>query len=284
MIDIKLTSYEEFIKKFKVYSSRKEAREKNFEAHHIVPKAIQIKEKGYIYDDRCVRLTYEEHIFAHYLLARENPTSPELFFAFNAMVCMQGKMLLEDERKLLEELPYFVEMKDSIGDLISKNKKGKPFSEEHIQHIRDAHKLIDMSGINNPMYGKHHSDETKKKISEKSKGRIATEETRRKMSIAHKNPSEETRKKISEAGKGRPSPMKGKHLSDETKAKIKGNNKSYLQRKKVYKYSLDGELEKVYDCLSDCAKDLGIGIATVSNYANKKYPSRKKLSYSLSYN
>lgn len=102
----------------------------------------------------------------------------------------------------------------------------------------------------NPMYGKHHSEETKKKLSEAAKGRPSpnkgkhlSEETRKKLSEVHKgkqagedNPmygkhhslssiqkmsdakkgkklSEETKKKIGEANKGRP-------VSEETKNKL----------------------------------------------------------------
>lgn len=84
--------------------------------------------------------------------------------------------------------------------------------------------------------GWHHSEETKKKIGEKSKGRIPSEETRKKISEAGKGrvaseetlikarmrapPSEETRRKISLAGMGRPSPRKGTHLSPEHKKRI----------------------------------------------------------------
>jgi len=85
----------------------------------------------------------------------------------------------------------------------------------------------------NPMKGKHHTDETKKKISELAKGRIVSEETRKKMSIVHKNPSEATRKKISEAGKGR-------KFSEEHKMKIskanRGKKRSEASRKKMSKY------------------------------------------------
>lgn len=43
-----------------------------------------------------------------------------------------------------------------------------------------------ITGENNPMYGKHHSNDTKLKISESSKGRIFSPEARRKISEAAK--------------------------------------------------------------------------------------------------
>ena len=42
-------------------------------------------------------------------------------------------------------------------------------------------------GIKNHFYGKHHTDETKQKISEKRKLQTFSEEARRKIGLAHKN-------------------------------------------------------------------------------------------------
>lgn len=69
-----------------------------------------------------------------------------------------------------------------------------------------GNKMPELSGKNHPMFGKHHSEESIKKMSESKKGKM----------IGEKNPfwgkthSKETRRKISEAHKGKPSPMKGK--------------------------------------------------------------------------
>lgn len=73
--------------------------------------------------------------------------------------------------------------------------------------------------------GKHHSEETKRKIGKKSKGRLHSEETKKKLSEAARNMTEETKKKISEAKKGRQSPMKGKHRSEEFRIKLSETNK-----------------------------------------------------------
>lgn len=56
-------------------------------------------------------------------------------------------------------------------------------------------------GSENGMFGKHHSEETKKIISEKLKGRVVSEETKRKIGDFHRGKiyGEETRNKISKA-------------------------------------------------------------------------------------
>ena len=59
-------------------------------------------------------------------------------------------------------------------------------------------------GENHPFFGKHHSEETRKKIGEAKNGKHLSAETRKKMSETRKGKSlsAETRKKMSEARKG----------------------------------------------------------------------------------
>ena len=66
------------------------------------------------------------------------------------------------------------------------------------------------------------SEETRKKISEASKGHIVTEETRKKISEANKRRSDDYKLKISMAHKGKP-------LSEETKKKISQSKKGRVQ-------------------------------------------------------
>ena len=75
------------------------------------------------------------------------------------------------------------------------------------KHSEESRKKMSEStkGKNHPMYGKTLSEEHKKKISESLKGKTLSAKTRKKMSEAQKGKtfSEETRKKISEANKGK---------------------------------------------------------------------------------
>jgi len=80
---------------------------------------------------------------------------------------------------------------------------GRTHSEQTKKMISEAKK----AAPSKPWLGKHMSEEAKKKISESLRGRSGTkhtEESRKKMSLAHKGkrqapPSEETRKKLSES-------------------------------------------------------------------------------------
>ena len=101
---------------------------------------------------------------------------------------------------------------------------GKPLSEDTRRKLSEANK-----GKPSWMKGKHHSEESCKKISEAKKG---------------KHLSAESRKKISEAKKGENNPRfgkpawnKGKHLSEETRTKLSeannGKHHSEETRKKI---------------------------------------------------
>lgn len=80
--------------------------------------------------------------------------------------------------------------------------------------------------------GKHHSEETRRKLSEVRKGKhfgSHSEETKKKISESlkghddwnkGKHHSNETKKKISDAMKGRVPPNKGKHHSEEARRKM----------------------------------------------------------------
>ena len=62
-------------------------------------------------------------------------------------------------------------------------------------------KCGDLSGKNNPMYGKHHSESAKTKIAEVHRGHEHTQETKKRMSLSHKGKkfSEDHKRKISES-------------------------------------------------------------------------------------
>jgi len=109
---------------------------------------------------------------------------------------------------------------------MSEIRKGISFSKEHCDSISRA-----KTGKGNHNYGKHFSEEHRKKISKAHLGKLASEETRLKLSEAKTGTkaSEETRNKISRA-------LLGTIRSEETKSKIsktrKGMRRSEESNKK----------------------------------------------------
>lgn len=95
--------------------------------------------------------------------------------------------------------------------------KGHKHTDETKQKISNK-----VKGTKNGFYGKHHSEECKKIMSEKRKQRITSDETRLKMSEARKGIkfTEDHKRKISEAQRGEKSNNWGKTLSSEVKQKI----------------------------------------------------------------
>lgn len=84
-----------------------------------------------------------------------------------------------------------------------------------------------IGGENHPMFGKHHSDETKQKLRDFNLGKKLSKKTRKRISagLVGRVCSEETRMKLSKA-------HSGKILSKETIAKIRKTKKGTMRGKK----------------------------------------------------
>lgn len=247
-----LPTYEEFMGKFEVYPTQYKARAKKHEAHHIIPKAVQKRIAGTVYDDRCVRLTYFEHILAHYLYCKEHPEDKDEFIALDRMLTQRAKELLADEKKFLEELPDLAEMR----------KIGKR-TEEWCKHISEGKK------------GSHHSEEAKKKMSEAKKGNIPwnkgkhlTEEHKAKL---------RGKKRSREFSEYMSSIKKGKSLSKEH---IQHSAEAHY--KKVYQRDLEGNIIQVFPSVKEALKSLEIGSFTFWKVMNGQVS--KRLNYTLSHN
>ena len=112
--------------------------------------------------------------------------------------------------------------------------KGKKFTEEHRRKISENH--ADMSGKNNPFYGKHHTTEAKKRVSETHLGNIPinkgkkglqhhTKEAKRRMSEAHKGKCFIPKETLERMGKECSIRMSGRKISEETKEKMSKSHK-----------------------------------------------------------
>lgn len=117
------------------------------------------------------------------------------------------------------------EVREKISETLKKKYECGEIDKEKIKHC----------GINHPMFGKHHSEESKNKNSESKKRSIAllghplsgthcSPETKRKISESNKRYAQTHREELSERAKKAIAlyghPMKGKHHSEETKLKI----------------------------------------------------------------
>lgn len=98
-------------------------------------------------------------------------------------------------------------------------------------HTEESKKKMSKAklGEKNSFYGKHLTKEAKQKISEANSGRIVTEKTRKKMRLSHmgqppwnkgKHLTKETKDKISESMLGEKNHLYGKHLTKETREKM----------------------------------------------------------------
>ena len=130
--------------------------------------------------------------------------------------------------------------KGNIGNIHTKETKKKMSVAKKGKKPWNKGKTGIFTGTKNPFYGKHHSEETKRFLSE----RVISKETKKKMSVAKKGKklsiehsrkialgntgkkrTEEVKKKASERMMGERNPWRGKHHSEETKKKLSELNK-----------------------------------------------------------
>lgn len=103
--------------------------------------------------------------------------------------------------------------------------KGFKHSEETKRKMRENH--ANVSGINHPNYGKHLSEQHRKRIGDGNRNKFVSSDTRKKLSELNKGKhhTEESKKKMREAQKGKHCGNKhhffGKHLSEEHREKLR---------------------------------------------------------------
>ena len=166
-----------------------------------------------------------EH-FNHHLQAAFDKYG-EGVFIFKTLERIEPKMLLEREQHYLDTLKPEYNISPTAGSPL-----GVRHTDEARANMSTAH-----TGERNHNYGKHLSEEIKRKIGEalmghqgSMQGKRHNDETKRKIrkALMGHQVSEETRAKQSAAKRGKPSSFKGKHHTAMTKQKIsnikKGTN------------------------------------------------------------
>lgn len=295
-------TYEEFINNILKTRGRFECGNEYHETHHILPRCLGGTDDKENLVDLFAREHYEAHRLLA-LENPSNKGLQYAWWCMSVMTnknTMERYQITAEEyeeaRKRFIEIPISEERRQKLSeagkrrrhsketrDKMSKKAKercknpencsmyGKHHSEETKQKMKNNH--ADISGKNNPNYGKHHSEETRRKMSEGQKNRPPiSEKTRKRMSEINKgennpmygkHPSEETLKKMSEAQKG--------HLvSEETRRKISESNKGrYVGEKSpcaksVVQYDLNGNIIRVWVCISQASKELNMSSSDIS--------------------
>lgn len=222
-----------------------------YESHHIIPKCIG----GDDSENNLVLLTAKEHFVCHKLLILIYPNQTKLVYALwmmsNGSNTYRRKHLKVSSRDYELSRKLYIEthsekmkgriVDEKIGKKISESKKGKPRPE----HVKEILRTIGKGkvGEKNSFYGRKHTEESKKKMSESAKNKVVSEETKKKMSIIRtgKKHTEESKKKMSESAKNKivseetiirlSNLRKGVKMSEEQKIKISESLKGKQKRK-----------------------------------------------------
>lgn len=193
-----------------------------------------------------------------------------------------GKHHTDETRKVLSEQHTGMKASDDARAKMSQSQTERfkdPVERakcgwEHTEEQKKAHSEH-MSGEGHPMFGKHHSEETKKKISE-----------------ARQNLSDEARKNLSIAAKARCTDEwvermremnTGKHLTEEHKRKISESNKgkkvsedtirkrlTTIGVTKIIQYNRCGEFMQLWDSAKQVEDVLHISSSKVYACCNKR--------------
>lgn len=142
---------------------------------------------------------------------------------------------------------------------------GKRTSDDTKRKMRDTHKHLPHIP---------HTEETKRKLSEIAKeryknpencpmfGKNHTEESKKRIGDGHRNPSEKTRKKMSGSAKARCTEEWRRKKSEQYKGKFIGNKNP--NAKCVYQYSSDWKLIKIWETAKDISIEFNVSRSTIS--------------------
>jgi len=145
------------------------------EKHHIIPKCLG----GSDCEDNLIFLYPQEHYYAHKLLAQQYPNHQGLRLAWYVLSHKKNS-----ESELLNEIDAeeYAELKNSMIDFYKNINSGRKKTLATRQKISENH--ADVSKEKNPMWGKHHTLETREKLRQVNLGKSMSEDVKIKMSKA----------------------------------------------------------------------------------------------------
>ena len=184
------------------------------EKHHILPRCLG----GLDNKENLVDLYPEEHYLAHLLLCKIYLGNQKLLYA--ALNMTSGSMINNGKRN-----------NKAYGWLRRQYAESMSGDNNPARRNPNLQKEAAKKRV-----GQKRTEETKARMSAAQKGRTFTKETKKKMSEAVKNRppiSNETRKKLSESSTGRIGPWAGKTMPDEIKAKMSASQQGKKMSKEA---------------------------------------------------
>lgn len=185
-----------------IIANGKQIRLTGYERHHILPKSLGGTDES----SNLIYITAREHFICHWLLTKIHPTGEEHWKMLNALRMMRAENPNQIRYSTKITSRVYAKLKEEYSTLQS----------------------IKYKGAGNGMFGKKHSMDAKKRISESNKGEkngAKQLEARNKIAeskLGKKRApfSEEWRNKLSEAGSGKNNSRYGVEVSEETRKKI----------------------------------------------------------------
>ena len=199
---------------FSIKRQERKSNERFYERHHILPKSIFPEYRNK--ENNIILVSPREHFVLHKILSRiYEKGSPEYHKMQAALFFMSKISIYKKSISSREfEILRITEAKES-----SLRQKGKSFSEEHKQHLRDAWKATSKRSRNK---GFKMSEESKQVISE-----IKKSQYRNGLTVWNKGLKEGIDYKVNRTAETieRLRAFLGKHHSEETKQKIRDTKK-----------------------------------------------------------
>lgn len=198
---------------------------KGYNQHHIMPRCMGGNDDG----ENIVYFTYAEHLMAHILLFRENPNNKSLAFAAFQMSNEIGV------DTLLNIVDSQEEFNKCVFDIVIAK-------ETYIEWLSKS-----MTGGEGLFLGRHHTKESKQKISNANKGHRHSEETKQKI-----------RENIPDKS-GENNPMYGRNHSEESRDKMRGKRLSLSGANNPHARAVRCvETGEIFDCINDARNKTGI--------------------------